>query len=459
MGITNMLSNFINGYIINNIDKGILLISLNPEEILNKIKDIYLELPFYLKVGVLAWNKYSIKFDNGMIIKSIKYNDDSIFSRNWNLVIMDQILNFNVEQFKILYSNLLPVLSILEDTKLILTSSSIKDNEIYHRFFTNETETLFKKLIYHYSLIPDRDENWKNEQIKIKGVKLFNLEDELILDNTKEEFILTTNKYNEIKEKIYTGSVLKEEENIFFNSDVYLLKAGLNFSYTEEELQNINDLKNNNITLDELIPNKLREHQLKMYDVYNNEKYAFILTSLQMGSWQPLQIYLYKFLFTNNNKHIIYYHSNISESIEFFDSFKKLYYSLPVYLKLGIIIWNNTTIKFSNGSSITVKRNNKILLSDKQDIIIFENDQREYKIFNKILDLYLSMYPDSKIFLKMNGLINIDLYDNYFISEYSIFKKYKFHYSLFDARDEKWKEEQIKSFGIKDFNKYYDLKI
>ena len=52
------------------------------------------------------------------------------------------------------------------------------DSELYKTFFEDEDKK-FKHLVYHYSLIPERDEKWKQTVIDMIGLDSFRREYEL----------------------------------------------------------------------------------------------------------------------------------------------------------------------------------------------------------------------------------------------------------------------------------------
>ena len=71
-GKTVVIGSFVLHYSIFNRDKFIGIVSnklSSAKEMLHRIKSMYEELPFWLKPGVVEWNKESIEFDNGTRIQ------------------------------------------------------------------------------------------------------------------------------------------------------------------------------------------------------------------------------------------------------------------------------------------------------------------------------------------------------------------------------------------------------
>ena len=190
MGISLSLSMYLMKYILSNVDKEILILSYKKEssiELLNKIKDIYYSLPFYLKPGVLTWNKGSISFDNGCRIKCDYIKSDAVIGYTVNFMLILEPLYVKDKILNKLFSSQFPVFSVLNDTKLFLINSGLGNynGEFYKSYFTEEDENIFKKYKYHYSLIYNRDEKWKNEIIKMIGEDAFYNEYDLKNNNNK----------------------------------------------------------------------------------------------------------------------------------------------------------------------------------------------------------------------------------------------------------------------------------
>ena len=183
MGINTVLSIYLMKYILSNVDKSILILSyktMSSIELLNKFKDIYYSLPFYLKPGVLSWNKGSITFDNGCRIKCDEYRKDNGIGYTVNFAIFMDLLYEKEKLLNGIFSNLLPVFSAIKDSKLFLVNTGLGTNDKYYKqYFTEDGDNIFKKYRYHYSLIHNRDDEWKEEIINMIGYDMFNREYDL----------------------------------------------------------------------------------------------------------------------------------------------------------------------------------------------------------------------------------------------------------------------------------------
>lgn len=147
-------------------------------ENLNKIKEILYRLPVWIKPGIVEWNVRSIKFDNKSKIFTGACNKSSLVGKTINYLYIDECaipapkLMAEVIQFAF------PVVETFIKSglgKIILTSTPngdgpFKDIWMGAKYGTNS----FFPVQVNWYLIPDRDINWRNQQIRDIGVDAFN---------------------------------------------------------------------------------------------------------------------------------------------------------------------------------------------------------------------------------------------------------------------------------------------
>lgn len=173
-------------------DKNVLIISHNldsSERILNSVKDIYQTLPFFLKCGISQWNKKQIRFDNGSRIVIGDYGN--ILASNWELVILDDYAHYTKKKMENIYLSLLPSLSSRKNSELVICSTPNGEN-IFKKIV--EEDNFFEKHYVHWTDIPNRDEDWKKQQISINSLAGFAQEYENIFIDSKE-----WNRYNNLE--------------------------------------------------------------------------------------------------------------------------------------------------------------------------------------------------------------------------------------------------------------------
>ena len=160
-----------------NKDKGIMIIankSATVVEIILKIQSIYKLLPFFLKRGIVNWNQSSITFDNGCRIKTDKRTKEPAIGFTIDLLYLDEFAHIPPNYILPYYTAVVPVLSGVENSRMIITSTP-KGLNLFHKLLTE-------------SELPEDDPNWngfKSMRVywwQIKGrrdTKLFLMEKNL----------------------------------------------------------------------------------------------------------------------------------------------------------------------------------------------------------------------------------------------------------------------------------------
>lgn len=179
-------------------DKKILIVAnkfQTASEILSKLKDIYLLLPFYLKQGVLVWNKKSLIFENGSRIetairtKELQIEDYDIFYIDE----FSKIPQFIIEPF---YMNLINKMK--KESRLIISSVPNGFNLFYDLVQCSElplnhpNKNLFvTKRIYWWQVQGRMDTkmNILNDKIKQYGI-----DEEVIINHLKNQGIVVYDK-------------------------------------------------------------------------------------------------------------------------------------------------------------------------------------------------------------------------------------------------------------------------
>lgn len=142
-------------------------------EVLSKIKEIYKNLPFWLKPGVLGWNNSTMAFDNGCKAYTGPTTDDALNGRTCNILYIDEFAYIGEGKNKIEFqknflANAKPVLSSQKDSglcKLIISSTPVGKDFFYELFNAAlKKQNAMKASIVRWWEIPGRDLKWaKNE--------------------------------------------------------------------------------------------------------------------------------------------------------------------------------------------------------------------------------------------------------------------------------------------------------
>ena len=117
-----------------NIDKSGLILSKSAAagvDLLRKIKDMFLNLPYYLKPGIYKWNQHEIAFDNNSNICTEAFSPTAGLGKTINFLILDEFAwcpNNEVEMF---YMNILPTITTMPDSNVCIMSTQNGFNFFY----------------------------------------------------------------------------------------------------------------------------------------------------------------------------------------------------------------------------------------------------------------------------------------------------------------------------------------
>lgn len=100
-------------------------------EIIDKIKNIYIQLPFFLKVGIKNWNQQSITFENGCRIKSAARSKTPAIGFTIDFLYLDEFAHIPSNIIEPYYTAAYPTVSAIENSKIIITSTPHGMNMFY----------------------------------------------------------------------------------------------------------------------------------------------------------------------------------------------------------------------------------------------------------------------------------------------------------------------------------------
>jgi hypothetical protein len=105
-------------------------------EIIDKIKNIYVQLPFFLKSGIKNWNQQSIIFENGCRIKSSARSKTPAIGFTIDFLYLDEFAHIPSNIIEPYYTAAFPTVSAIENSKIIITSTPNGMN-LFYKLLTN----------------------------------------------------------------------------------------------------------------------------------------------------------------------------------------------------------------------------------------------------------------------------------------------------------------------------------
>lgn len=215
---------FLLHYALFNTDKNTLVVANKRRtsvEILDKIKKIYLEVPYFLKPGILKWNEAEIVFDNGCRVMAEATTINSGISFTFHCVLADEFAHIAPNILDKFYNNIFPTITAGR-ARFIITSTPLDYNLFYRLFKAAEAgENDYAPFSTDWWEVPEwnpdtkswdvRDEAWHQRQIANYGSEeAFNKQFGASFDVNANTLI----KVKKIKE-------MREKAVEFVNKDIY----------------------------------------------------------------------------------------------------------------------------------------------------------------------------------------------------------------------------------------------
>ena len=146
-------------------------------DILAKYQLAYENLPTWLQQGIITWNKGNVELENGSKVIAASTTSSAIRGGSFNLVFLDEFAfvpnNIAIEFFNSVY----PVISSGKTSKIIIVSTPNGMNLFYKMWMDAiEGRSSYKALEIHWSMVPGRDEAWKEQTIKNTSEEQFRQE-------------------------------------------------------------------------------------------------------------------------------------------------------------------------------------------------------------------------------------------------------------------------------------------
>jgi hypothetical protein len=161
--------------------------SATAREIMGRLQLAFEYLPRFLQQGVKEWNKGSVEFANGSRAVADSTSGSSVRGRSFNVIFLDEFAFVPNNIAEAFFMSTYPTISSGKTTKVIIVSTPNGLNLFYRMW----EDAIKKKSEYipieiHWSMVPGRDEEWKEQTIRNTSADQFRQEFEC-------EFIGSTN--------------------------------------------------------------------------------------------------------------------------------------------------------------------------------------------------------------------------------------------------------------------------
>ena len=146
-------------------------------EILDRLTKAYEYLPIWLQQGIVVWNKGNIELENGSKIFAYATSADGVRGGSYNLIFLDEFAFVPHNMAQDFFQSTYPVISSGQTTKVIIVSTPNGLN-LFYKMWTDAIEgrSTYKPVEVHWSMVPGRDQAWKEETIRNTSEEQFRQE-------------------------------------------------------------------------------------------------------------------------------------------------------------------------------------------------------------------------------------------------------------------------------------------
>jgi len=146
-------------------------------EILGRLQKSYEHLPLWLQQGIVTWNKGNIELENGSKIFAYATSAAGVRGGTYNLVFLDEFAFVPHNMASEFFTSTYPVISSGQTTKVIIVSTPNGLN-LFYKMWTDaiEKRSLYKPIEVHWSMVPGRNDKWKEETIRNTSEEQFRQE-------------------------------------------------------------------------------------------------------------------------------------------------------------------------------------------------------------------------------------------------------------------------------------------
>jgi len=146
-------------------------------ELLGRLQTAYENLPKWMQQGIIAWNKGSMELENGSKILAASTSASAVRGMSFNVLFLDEfafVPNHVADDF---FASVYPTITSGKNTKVIIVSTPHGMNHFYRMWHDAEKQKNdYIPTDVHWSEVPGRDLEWKEQTIKNTSEQQFKIE-------------------------------------------------------------------------------------------------------------------------------------------------------------------------------------------------------------------------------------------------------------------------------------------
>jgi len=159
-------------------EKNILVIATKQDvakNLITKVRVMHQNLPSWMRVRAREDNKLSLVLENGSLVKCVSSSGDSGRSEGLSLLVLDE--GAFIDKIDEIWTAALPTLSTGGDCIVLSTPNGV--GNWFHQQWVKavggevatSADVRFKATKLHWSVHPERDQRWRDEQTELLGAK------------------------------------------------------------------------------------------------------------------------------------------------------------------------------------------------------------------------------------------------------------------------------------------------
>ena len=146
-------------------------------DLLGRLQLAYENLPNWMQQGIIAWNKGSLELENGSKISANSTSSSAVRGGSYNVIFLDEfafIPNHIADDF---FASVYPTITSGQSTKVIIVSTPRGMNHFYRMWREAEKgKNEYTPTDVHWSEVPGRDAEWKEQTIANTSEQQFKIE-------------------------------------------------------------------------------------------------------------------------------------------------------------------------------------------------------------------------------------------------------------------------------------------
>ncbi len=146
-------------------------------ELLGRLQTAYENLPKWMQQGIISWNKGSLELENGSKILAASTSASAVRGMSFNILFLDEfafVPNHVADSF---FASVYPTITSGKNTKVIIVSTPHGMNHFYRLWHDAEKQkNEYIPTDVHWSEVPGRDLEWKEQTIKNTSEQQFKIE-------------------------------------------------------------------------------------------------------------------------------------------------------------------------------------------------------------------------------------------------------------------------------------------